>query len=118
MVRIAQSAERIAMKNLENKKTPPLHWRNRAQSTYRPVIDYLIIGEGHPDCPLSYSFGGDVSTVGIGLKTECDFGDALDFLNLLTFHILNFGRKYNASRIPVTPTRMNARPIQGDSTLR
>ena len=36
------------MKNLENKKTPPLHWRNRAQSTYRPVVDYLLIGEGHP----------------------------------------------------------------------
>jgi len=32
----------------ENKKLHPSIWRNRAQSPYRPVIDYLLIGEGHP----------------------------------------------------------------------
>jgi hypothetical protein len=36
----------------------------------------------------------------------------------LFFYILNCGRKYQASRNAVTPTRMKARPIQKDSTLR
>ncbi len=51
----SHSAERIAIKNLENKKLHPSIWRNRAQSTYRPVIDYLLNGEGHPEsCQVAY----------------------------------------------------------------
>jgi hypothetical protein len=39
-------------------------------SSVNVPADYRLsaCGEGHPDCPLSYSFGGDVSTAGMGRR--------------------------------------------------